>query len=324
MNDYRHLPKPVVIVADDLTGACDCALQFRRRRARALVHVDSAALREPPNDVHAFSTDSRNLEPSRTASRIQQIAQQILPRAVEPPLIFKKIDSLLRGNPGPEIMAAMDAFGAGLGVIAPAFPEMGRTIVDGRLSVRANYTWEPIELPRFLRNQGLTECRHIHPGAIADAIAGGATLISVDTACHEDFRIIITEVLCCGRKTLWAGSGGLASALATELVPQPMPKALRPVGARPVLFCVGSQHSATAAQLEKLKRDRPLCDFTVHTATGPALTSALEQGRHAILRLDVADPDAHRVRDLLLGVAGRTEAIFISGGDTVSVFCRAV
>jgi len=41
------------------------------------------------------------------------------------------MDSCLRGNPGAEAEALMDVLAYDVSFIAPAFPEMGRTTVDG-------------------------------------------------------------------------------------------------------------------------------------------------------------------------------------------------
>jgi uncharacterized protein YgbK (DUF1537 family) len=47
------------------------------------------------------------------------------------PWIYKKIDSCLRGNPGAETEAILEELAYDVSFIAPAFPEMGRTTVDG-------------------------------------------------------------------------------------------------------------------------------------------------------------------------------------------------
>ena len=45
--------------------------------------------------------------------------------------IYKKTDSLLRGNIGAELRALCDAAGSGPLVFAPAYPTGGRTTIDG-------------------------------------------------------------------------------------------------------------------------------------------------------------------------------------------------
>src|SRR3546814_12642477 len=54
-------------------------------------------------------------------------------------MLFKKIDSTLRGQPAAEIAAIIGCLrrpgGSAFGILAPAFPGLGRTTVDGRVRV---------------------------------------------------------------------------------------------------------------------------------------------------------------------------------------------
>lgn len=319
-----NLPKRCVIVADDLTGACDSALQFRRHGARALVHLNwKTAIRESA-DIDAFSTDSRNLNPFQSSSRIRELAQNVREFFDTSYLIFKKIDSLLRGSPGTEIVTAMDAFGCDLGIVTPSFPEMGRTVVDGQLHVDGDESWSPIDVIALLRSQGLESCSHVTPKTIADALGRGARYLSVESASNEDLRVITSEAIKCGRKILWAGSAGLAGALA-ELLFSPETRAVFHMpGKRPVLFCMGSQHPVTAAQIKNLKSKRPVCLSDAKSATGVEVASALAYGQHVILQVDVGEAKYRQIRDLVCGVAELMEAVVVSGGDTLALFCYAM
>jgi uncharacterized protein YgbK (DUF1537 family) len=105
------------MIADDLTGACDAGVAF----SPAYV-----VLREPwPPDAAAlvFSTASRNDPPDVAAAKVRALRQH-LPSA---PILFKKIDSVLRGN----VRAELDAMAAPGAVVCPAFPEQGRTVKNG-------------------------------------------------------------------------------------------------------------------------------------------------------------------------------------------------
>ena len=48
------------LIADDLTGACDAAIQFKMRGVRSVVHLDLEAIGDA--EVQAFSTETRDLE----------------------------------------------------------------------------------------------------------------------------------------------------------------------------------------------------------------------------------------------------------------------
>ena len=61
-----------VIVADDLTGACDAAVQFRLRGAKSIVHLDSASLLDRPEaNVDVFSTNTRDSDETEIETRIR-------------------------------------------------------------------------------------------------------------------------------------------------------------------------------------------------------------------------------------------------------------
>jgi uncharacterized protein YgbK (DUF1537 family) len=123
---------------------------------------------------------------------------------------------------------------------------------------------------------------------------------------------------------LWAGSGGLACALAKALFYETARRIERSPGNRAVLFCIGSQHPVIAAQLEILKHQRAACECNARSATAADITTALGAGRHTILRLDVHETEPQRIRELLSGIAEFAEAVVISGGDTLALFCHAM
>jgi uncharacterized protein YgbK (DUF1537 family) len=215
-------------------------------------------------------------------------------------ILFKKIDSTLRGNVGAEIAAAVSAFGCEAAVITPAFPAMGRTVEGGYLRVGAEF--EPIDLPARLRSQGLDACAHVQPGTVSAAIEAGARFISADATCDNDLDTIASAGLGSGRRILWAGSAGLASALARTLPWGRSPTCPQPASS--VLFCIGSDHPVTVEQQRRLL--------------------ALGRGEHVVLNLSVRQTSVERVRELVGNAAGAATALVLSGGDTASLVCRAL
>ena len=126
----------VGIIADDLTGACDAAVHFRSAGLRTEV---SLSLCVPDADVVAFSTDSRDVRPEEVRRRIGAVAA-----VMHPEIVFKKIDSVLRGRPGLEIAISLDAFRCDCAVITPAYPEMGRVV---RGATAAPTSWQAVSNP---------------------------------------------------------------------------------------------------------------------------------------------------------------------------------
>src|ERR1017187_6214135 len=136
-----------LLIADDLTGACDAAVHFAVRGycTVASVSLDGAPI---PAEVLAVSTDSRGLD-ARAISRVMLRAASALP--VEGArILFKKIDSTLRGNVGIEILAAMEEFGCDAVMMTPAFPALGRIVEAGCLRLAGDAAFVPIEIGGWL------------------------------------------------------------------------------------------------------------------------------------------------------------------------------
>lgn len=243
-----------LLIADDLTGACDAAVQFRLCGAKTRV---SLSVDPEPCEVLAVSTDSRGLSEAEVEVRIRAVAERA--RCWEPEVIFKKIDSLWRGDQAAEIRVCKAAFDCDVAVVTPAFPAMGRRVVNGRLLADLPQ-WQPIEI---------------------DAL---------EASTDEDLRAIVRRGLSLGKRVLWAGSAGLAGALAQELYPSS------------VLFCIGSDHEVTAAQHAALVAERT--------------------NGYQILRIPWGKISEAEVRERLANHAPR--ALLLTGGETAALVCRAI
>jgi uncharacterized protein YgbK (DUF1537 family) len=114
-----------VVVADDLTGANDTGHQFATRGYETTVTADTEAVTDG-TDVVVCNTDSRYRSPDDAANRVADAVENH-PASV----VYKKIDSTLRGNLITEITAVIDAAGSDLVVVAPAFPRTNRITVSG-------------------------------------------------------------------------------------------------------------------------------------------------------------------------------------------------
>ena len=124
-------------IADDFTGGTDLANNLVRAGMRTvqLVGVPDG----PVPDVDAIVVALK----SRTAPVTEAVAESLAAarwlRQSDPVQIYFKIcstfDSTPRGNIGPVTEALMDALNAAFVIVAPAFPENGRTVFKGHLFV---------------------------------------------------------------------------------------------------------------------------------------------------------------------------------------------
>lgn len=117
----------IAVIADDFTGAAEIGglgLLYGFRTA-ILTHVE-----EIQNiDLLVIATEMRSLPPEKAAHVSEKLTNELL--ALKPEFIYKKIDSVLRGNIGAEIKAQMKASNKTKALVIPANPILRRTIRDG-------------------------------------------------------------------------------------------------------------------------------------------------------------------------------------------------
>ncbi|MFO7712952.1 four-carbon acid sugar kinase family protein [Desulfosarcina sp.] len=121
----------IAVIADDITGAADTGVQFCPTVGPVLlVGVLDGELTASPihNAGVAVFTNTRHAEPGAAAEIVRRAAGKI--RGLKPGVVYKKIDSCLRGNLGAEIDALVQETGAAGSFVAPALPQQGRTTVN--------------------------------------------------------------------------------------------------------------------------------------------------------------------------------------------------
>jgi D-threonate/D-erythronate kinase len=259
-----------MVVADDLSGAADCGIAFQRAGLSSVVLLSGDALAVNADAV-ALDADSRHLPAPQAAARQRRLVQRHLAPGM---LLYKKIDSTLRGNIAAELAAIIPT--AGVAIIAPAFPDTGRTTRNGRVYVRN----VPLEQTEFWRKENLAgvadiatvlEQAHLRTArAELDLIRGersalchawngmaqdGAEAIVCDAETDDDLAAIAAASARMCARHFWVGSGGLARHLPAAAGIAAAPTAspvLRPRG--PVLVVVGSLSSVSRAQARHLAR----------------------------------------------------------------------
>ncbi|MDR3073825.1 MAG: four-carbon acid sugar kinase family protein, partial [Deltaproteobacteria bacterium] len=100
-----------IIIADDFTGAGDSGVHFARAGKRTALLLDHAGLESELSryEMLSLSSESRFLGPGRAAAAVRALVARCAGLGAE--IIFKKVDSTLRGNLGAEIEAILKATG---------------------------------------------------------------------------------------------------------------------------------------------------------------------------------------------------------------------
>ncbi len=166
------------VIADDLTGAAEIGAVGLRRGLRAEVVLAGEALGDA--DLVCVDTDSRSYAPGDAGERAARAARRLRQQRAE--WLYKKTDSVLRGNVTPELEAIVSELGLHGALLVPANPSLGRTIVGGRYFVGGQFIHEtefardpkhprtsadvrelvaaPTSLPLFVRRaeEGLPAC----------------------------------------------------------------------------------------------------------------------------------------------------------------------
>jgi len=266
-----------LVVADDLTGAADCAIAFAKRGLHTTVRWrgEPAAAAEA---VLSYDANSRNLPAAEAASRHAEVLSALHRPGTR---LFKKIDSTLRGQPMAELAATLAHLrardGMAFGILAPAFPGTGRTTENGRILVRGqplegtqtwrrDHTYPSADLAAVLSGTGLravviplatVRSGHERLRAAVLAAAESVEIAICDAVTDDDLARIAAATNGPGGKPVcpglfWIGAGGLADALAavSEAAATPPPSLEGPRGG--TLIVVGSLAEVSRSAARRL------------------------------------------------------------------------
>ena len=120
------------VIADDISGAAEIAGVGLRLGLRAEVLVKGRPSGQA--DLVCVDTDSRNCSASEAARRAAAAAKLL--RRAGANWIYKKVDSVLRGQVAAEIQAVRKALKLKSVLLHPANPSLGRTIEGGKYFIR--------------------------------------------------------------------------------------------------------------------------------------------------------------------------------------------
>jgi D-threonate/D-erythronate kinase len=227
----------LAVIADDLTGACDTACQFALYGFRPDV-VHASACGAPQPKFLVCNSESRKDDAGAAQLKIFQITSALLRAHYVP--FYKKLDSTLKGPWCAELAGMARAVKPDIMVVAPAFPEWGRTTVEGVQCVQGRPVWEsrfhalphgegpsaaePGDLVHAMQSQFGKRVRHVRRRSLKRGAAAlakemdaarfqGFPFLVFDAEVYEDLKTIVLAGCRLERRILWAGSGGLARCL---------------------------------------------------------------------------------------------------------------
>ncbi|NIS60338.1 MAG: hypothetical protein GTO13_06475 [Proteobacteria bacterium] len=279
------MPPRCLLIADDLTGGADTGAQFAKRGFNTLLisfkeglNIDFSQYRE--RDVLVVNTDSRGSSPDKAFGLVSSLLKTYDEELF--PVVYKKIDSTLRGNIGYEIDAILGETNISVGFMTPSFPEQERTVVDGVLMVwgkplvlteassdaaapvRESCVYKLVE--QQSRHQvGWIDLAHVASSSkeLQEAVKRerekGNRILIFDALHRSDLTRIADVAFGMDEKPLFIGSAGLAEEVAKKLSPSRgdtvshVPRR-RAKSFNHIFIVSGSASSVTHEQLKRIEQ----------------------------------------------------------------------
>lgn len=265
----------LLIIADDLTGSLDAAIHFSKRGVKTAIflqpEIDWNHIADDAR-VLVIHTNTRHLPPEQAYRIVQACAAKAQQKHI--PILFKKIDSALRGCVCAELEALLDGSGSDALFVLPSFPAGSRLCTNGIQHwnsipiAQTAYGQDPLDpvrvssVPQLLREQKKRAVRLVRE-AEPFTLRTGITVF--DAQSDETLRLRCRMLLRAQRPLLLAGCAGLADALAAELGWNSESSSTLPQVER-LLLISGSLHQVSRAQVAY-----------AHTLGYPLFTFALSE-----------------------------------------------
>lgn len=327
----------LVLIADDLTGTFDASVPFTSAGVEVITKVDAAYRGiELGGDaaVVGINSESRHLSAFGAFLRVGALAERAMGEGVR--IVFKKTDSVLRGNVAAELAAVWENCDRGCVHFLPGWPEMGRTTVDGvhcvdgRPVAETRFGRDPFDpvvsssVREILAQQEGMPILHVYED---DPVPVGFSGVAFyDVSSEEDLERRAKEIMgaSSGSPILLAGCAGLARAVAQALGLGEAPPPAPTVDASRLLVLFGSINPVSASQCayargqgvrtfflpQGQKRDSSFMHSEVGTAFCGAVARSWDERDVTVVDATDYDPDtstgdAKEVRDAISKNIGR-------------------
>ncbi|AET58789.1 hypothetical protein HPL003_10140 [Paenibacillus terrae HPL-003] len=264
----------IAIVADDLTGANDCGGQLVRYGMNVSVQINPVITEETDYDAVVFNTVSRSLPADQASAIVKEISTYINDQSFD--IIYKKIDSTMRGNIGTELNAMYEVIRPDFVMIAPGYPKNGRQIIErihhlnGRELHQTEVSRDPktpvlkSDVVDLIAEQTGHSVGHLSKANLDRGEAyisqkllafkeQGLIYIVSDSVIEKDLEVLVNAITALPYKIVWVGSAGMMNHLprAYQVQEKHMEKPIR-LTAQPILLVMGSVSKMGRTQLQHL------------------------------------------------------------------------
>lgn len=258
---------PFLTIADDLSGAAECASALVRYGAAASVHLRSATNSDRNPAMLGHVVLDANLRSAGASEHARRLDNELVTHSAHFAQVVLKVDSALRGRIGTAIAVAARH---GPTLVATALPSIGRASIDGKVvshdAELAHVTAHGEEsAPASVLDVLPPDSHHHHislenvrnerlSGIVERSLAATNSVVTCDAETDDDLDRIV-KAIPSSAGTVLIGSAGLVAALARAepalRTPEPQSVPIDdPPGPR--LILVGSRSSAAQSQVHAL------------------------------------------------------------------------
>jgi len=325
----------LLVIADDFTGAMDTGVQLSKAGIKTLVCASPDfdwPAEESAVQVLSVNTESRHITPEKAYSIVKMLTEKAIRHSV--PCIYKKVDSMLRGNLSAELAAVLDATGEAVLPFAPAYPKNGRTTENGQLCVngvpfspKSTDPFSPVDSADIA---SILSPLPVHPATVKTPLPNGVALFNAKT--DADLQEIARFAERENATRILSGCAGFASMLPNILHLQGRIDTPHIPGGK-FLLISGSLHPNTLAQIEALRKSGVPVQymFEENAATVPSAQKALQKSEILAVSTVISPPQGNLSEESRLAARETISAfakelleavtpsvLVIVGGDTLS------
>ena len=249
------MEKKYLIIADDLTGSNDTGVQMRKRG----IPVDVILFPENKKTDRSIvlDTESRNLSPDEAYQKVKDLTKKVLENN-DFDIVYKKVDSTLRGNIAIEIKAICEIYKPSKVVFAPSYPKIGRTTqnkihrLSGTPLMETEMAEDPLSpiktdnIVELLKSEFTEPIIHHDNKSFNENnnILSGGKFHTFDIATSSDILKLANLLINSNEKILYVGSAGLAEGIFENLYRAP-----------PILSVIGSISEVSLKQMNYAEKN---------------------------------------------------------------------
>jgi len=304
----------LLVLADDFTGALDTGVQFSKVGVPTFVSTNTKFPTDECIEVLVLDLETRHLPPFEACERVRAAAVSALRAGV--PYMYKKTDSVMRGNIGSELEGLFTSASDGPVFFVPAYPETGRTTQQGihyvegvpiSQTVFGNDPFSPVRddyVPDIIARQTSLQTEVITQqdlSELKDATQKDKILI-FDAANKNEMALAAKAITALGPPRLMAGCAGFAVYLPDMLELSFSKPEIHPLDDGILVAC-GSINVTTLEQVEYASRhgfttialtpEQKLTSRFVETEQGQELLDSLRRRYSENNRLIIMASSGH-------------------------------